>query len=210
MFKDRADAGQQLATALREYHNRKEGVVLGLARGGVVVAAVIAQALHLPLGVVVVRKVGAPGNEELGIGAVTEKGEAVVNPHLIAVLGVSQDYLQREIERQRQLAKTRSKLYSGHHVLELKGKIVILVDDGIATGSSMRAAIQEMRAQKVKQIILAVPVASPDSLRTFEKEVDQIVCLSTPVMFQAVAQAYKSFPQVTDDQVITLLHNQSQ
>ncbi|HSX03193.1 MAG TPA: phosphoribosyltransferase family protein, partial [Rhabdochlamydiaceae bacterium] len=135
LFKDRSDAGRQLVPLLQSYKEQENTLVLGLARGGVVTAFEIAKALNLPLGIVVVRKVGAPGNEELALGAVTEKGEGIFNDHLITLLGVSKDYLKRQIEKEKQVAKMRLELYLGKRPLpSVKGKTVILVDDGIATG----------------------------------------------------------------------------
>lgn len=206
LFKDRSDAGNQLVPLLRSYKGKENVIVLGLARGGVVTANEIAKALQLPLGVVVVRKVGAPGNEELALGAVTEKGEGIFNDHLISLLGVSPDYLKRQVEIEKQKAKARLELYLGERPApNLKGKTVILVDDGIATGASMRVAIQSVRNQGAKKIILAVPVAAPDALKKIEKEVDEVVCLLSPAYFEAVGSFYKKFEQTTDEEIINLL-----
>jgi putative phosphoribosyl transferase len=206
LFKDRADAGKQLSLALQAYKDQKGVVVLGLARGGVVVAYEVATALHLPLDVLVVRKVGAPGNEELAIGAVTESGEGIFNDALMAMLGVPPDYLKKETQRQKQMAHERATLYrQSHATLALKNQTVLLVDDGIATGSSMRVAIQAVRSQGAKKIVLAVPVAASESLSTIAKEVDEVVCLSQPHFFQAVGCFYKTFDQTTDEELIKLL-----
>ncbi len=206
IFKDRSDAGRQLVPLLTAYKNQENVVVLGLARGGVVTAYEVAKALQLPLGVVVVRKVGAPGNEELALGAVTETGEGIFNDHLITLLAVSKDYLKRQIEKEKKIAKARLELYLGTHPNpNVKGKTVILVDDGIATGASMRVAIHAMRVQGAKKIVLAVPVAAPDSLKKIQKEADEIHCLQTPTYFEAVGSFYKKFDQTTDDEIIALL-----
>ncbi len=206
LFKDRSDAGRQLVPLLQSYKEQENTLVLGLARGGVVTAFEIAKALNLPLGIVVVRKVGAPGNEELALGAVTEKGEGIFNDHLITLLGVSKDYLKRQIEKEKQVAKMRLELYLGKRPLpSVKGKTVILVDDGIATGASMRVAIHSLRSQGAKKIVLAVPVAAPDSLKKIEKEVDEVHCLQSPSYFEAVGSFYKKFDQTADEEIIRLL-----
>ncbi len=206
LFKNRQEAGSQLAARLQAYKELGDVLVLGLARGGVVTACEVAKALHLPLNVVVVRKVGAPYNEELALGAVTASGEGIFNDHLIAVLGVSPEYLKREVEKQKKLAQQRLDFYRGSlPAPDLEGKSVILVDDGIATGASMRVAIRSVRGEKAKKIILAVPVASPDSLRQIEKEVDEVVCLSCPSFFEAVGSFYRDFGQTSDEEIGVLL-----
>lgn len=206
MYKDRSDAGKQLVPLLKAYRNHKETIVLGLARGGVVTAYEVAKGLGLPLNVIMVRKVGAPDNEELAIGAITETGEGIFNDHLIALLGVSTDYIKREVEKQKLLAQERLSRYRANcPLLNLKGKIVILVDDGIATGASMRVAIKSVKQLGAKKIVLAVPVAAPDSLQGLEKEVDEVVCPSKPLFFQAVGVFYREFEQTSDEEVIHLL-----
>jgi len=206
IFKDRKEAGKKLAQSLGKYKNSPEAVVIGLARGGVIVAFEVAQALQLPLDVLVVRKIGAPDNEELALGAITEKGEALYNERLVSMLHVSKDYLIRQGEKERKIAEQRSKLYrSNYPSLELQGKSVILVDDGIATGATTRVAVKALRSQKVKQIVLAVPVAAPDSLHQLQKEVDEVYCLSSPAFFEAVGAFYEHFEQTTDDEIINLL-----
>jgi putative phosphoribosyl transferase len=208
LFKDRRDGGHQLAQQLLKYKGQKDTIVLGLARGGVVVAAEVATALHLPLNVIVVRKIGAPNNEELAVGAIAEHGEGIFNDHLIALIGVSSEYLQREIERQKKILQERLILYRGSaSPLELKGKMVILVDDGLATGASMRAAIESVRSAAVKKIILAVPVAAPDSLDQMRRDVDEVVCLSSPPSFQAVGSFYRVFDATSDSEIVQLLQS---
>jgi putative phosphoribosyl transferase len=206
IFKDRKEAGKQLAQALEKYKNQPEAVVVGLARGGVIVAFEVAKALRLPLDVLVVRKIGAPGNEELALGAITEKGEAFYNERLVSMLHVSKDYLVQQGKKERQLAEKRSSLYRrGHPPIDLQGKTIILVDDGIATGATTRAAIKALKARKVKKMILAVPVAAPDSLHQLEKEVNEVCCLSSPSFFEAVGASYEHFDQATDEEIIRLL-----
>ncbi len=206
LFKDRRDAGRQLVPHLSKYKDQKDVIVLGLARGGVVTAFEVASGINVPLNVIVVRKIGAPGNEELAVGAIAEHGEGVFNEHLIGILDVSQDYLQKEIERQKKILKERLDQYRGNAPTpSLKDKTVVLVDDGIATGASMRIAIKSVRDAGAKKIVLAVPVAAPDSLRKIEEEVDEVVCLSSPVFFEAVGAFYKAFEQTSDEEVIHLL-----
>ena len=206
LFKDRREAGSQLASKLTQYQGLKNVIVLGLARGGVVTAAEVADALHAPLNVIVVRKIGAPDNEELALGAIAEHGEGIFNEELIGLLGVSPHYLQREVERQKLILKSRLDLYRGSAPApELKGKVVILVDDGIATGASMRVAIQSLRQAGVKKLVMAVPVAAPDSLERIAQEVDETVCLASPHQFGAVGFFYRSFEQTSDEEVVRLL-----
>jgi putative phosphoribosyl transferase len=206
IFRDRQEAGMQLSAKLMEYKGKSDVIVMGLARGGVVVAYEIAKNLQLPLDVVVVRKIGAPGNEELALGAITASGEGIFNDHLITLLGVSSDYIKHQIEKEKALAKKRLELYFGKRPRrEFKGKTIILVDDGIATGASMRVAIHSMKSEGAKKIVLAVPVAAPDSLRKIEKEVDQVVCLSSPAFFESVGGFYKTFDQTSDEEIIKIL-----
>lgn len=210
LFKDRQDAGKQLAQQLVKYKHQDHAIILGLARGGVVTAAEMAHALGLPLNVLIVRKIGAPGNEELAIGAISEMGEGVFNDHLIGMLAVSSDYIKKEVERQRHILKERLLLYrKDSSALLVKNKTVILVDDGIATGASMKAAIGSVRHAGPKKTILAVPVAAPHALKKLSKEVDEIVCLSSPSFFEAVGSFYRVFDQTTDDEVVQLLANLS-
>lgn len=211
LFNDRADAGRELALHLQQYKQAKESVVVGLARGGVVTAYEVAHALGLPLQVIVVRKIGAPNNEELALGAITEKGEAVYNDHLLAILGISSDYIKREAEREKRAAQTRSQLYRGSAApLDVENKRVILVDDGIATGATVLAAIKSIRANHPQSITLAAPVAAPDSLKKIKKEVEEVVVLFSPVFFGAVAAFYRHFDQTSDEEVIHLLQSTRQ
>ncbi len=210
LFRDRHDAGKQLVQSLSKYKGKKDAIVLGLARGGMVTAFEVAAGLNLPLNVIVVRKIGAPGNEELALGAIAEHGDGIFNEELIGMLGVSADSLKKEVARQKKILNERLALYRGKSPAPLlKGKTVILVDDGIATGASMRVAIQSVREADAKKIVLAVPVAAPDSMRKIEKEVDEVVCLSIPAFFQAVGAFYRDFDQTSDEEVIDLLKKSS-
>ncbi len=208
MFKDRKEAGARLAERLTSYRGCKEAMVLGLARGGVVVAYEIAQALSLPLNVLVARKLGAPSTPELAIGAVTEEGETLLNPPIIAFVGASHTYIQSEVERQQKLAKERAALYRRVSPLgELKGKIVILVDDGIATGATMLVEIQSLRKRGVSKIIAASPVAAGQAWRAIQALVDEAICLDLQESFLGISTFYDNFAQVEDETIISLLKN---
>ncbi len=205
-FKDRIDAGIQLAEQLKRYTKEPNAIVLGLARGGVVVASEVASLLKLAFDVLVVRKLRAPENEELAIGAIAERGDLVLNESLLGVLGVTNAYIEREIEVQKELACKRGAMYrEGRRSLPLEGKIVILIDDGIATGASMRAAILAVRASGASKIVLATPVASSEALTALSQEVNETVCVYTPFVFPAVGSFYKSFLQISDSDVMHLL-----
>ena len=209
LFKERKDAGHRLAQALSKHEAKPQTLILALPRGGVVVGFEVAAALSLPLDIVCPRKIGAPFNPELAIGAVTETGENILSDDLIRSLGVSEAYIQEAIKREKREALRRLAYYRQKRPpRELKGKTVILVDDGLATGSTMRAAIKTCRAEKVQHLILAVPVAPPDTLQHIKQEVDQVICLSAPPSFQAVGQYYSHFDPTSDEEVIALLTKQ--
>jgi putative phosphoribosyl transferase len=206
IFADRRDAGERLAAALD--HLRGEAVVvLGIPRGGVEVAKVVAQELGAPLDVVIPRKIGAPGNPELGLGAVAEDVE-VLDEHLIRVLAVSEDYLTQEIARQREEITRRSSAYRrGRPPIALEGKIAVIVDDGVATGGTAVAALRWAHAHGAKRVVLAVPVAPVEATRRLQADADEIVVLASPEPFYAVGQWYRSFPQTSDERVVELLSN---
>ncbi len=207
VFSNRSEAGRMLAAALASYQGARV-VVLGIARGGLPVAREVAEALGAPLDIVVVRKLGAPGQPELGIGAVVDGDHprAIFNQEVIESLGVGDDYLNREIERQLKEIKRRELEYRGAQVaVPLAGKTVIVVDDGIATGSSVRAALRGARRAKPKQLILAVPVAPAETVEALRDDADHIVCLETPENFFAVGQFYRDFHQVSDGEVKQIL-----
>lgn len=206
LFKDRYEAGNKLAEMLEKYRGQSQTVVVGLARGGVVVAHALAKALNLPLDVVVIRKIGAPLQEELAVGAIDEEGHGFFNDGIIQALNISPAYLQEEIEKQKKLAQQRAALYrQGGKKTDVKGKTVIVVDDGIATGASIKAALYALKQKGVKKIILAVPVAPPETLKSLAKAVDETICLYTPAVFMAVGQFYRKFDQTSDEEVIKLL-----
>lgn len=207
MFKSRREAGQRLAAQLLPYKDERP-IVLALPRGGVPVAYEVAAALNAPLDVIVVRKLGAPGQPELGIGAVVDGDHprSVLNEDVLRVLAVSEDYLQREVALELQEIRRRQELYRGGRRPEaIEGRTVIVVDDGIATGGSVRAALRGVRRSRPKRLVLAVPVAPPETIESLRPEADEVVCLSTPVFFHAVGQFYENFRQTTDEEVIELL-----
>ena len=207
MFTDRADAGRQLAKKLERYRG-KEAVVLALPRGGVVTGHEIAEALKLPLDIIVVRKIGHPSSPEYAIGAVDEKGTTILNETETAAL--DQAWLREEIGRQRKEAQRRSTVYREKRMPRgLAGKIAIVVDDGIATGLTMRLAVRSVKAQKPEQIIVAVPVAPMESLRALKEEgAGDVIVLEPPEGFLgAVGAHYDRFEQVPDEEVIRLLQS---
>ncbi len=206
IFKDRVEAGVKLAARLEKFRSQPQTVVMGLARGGVVVAHAVAEALHLPLDVIVIRKVGAPDQEELAVGAVDEEGDGFLNQGIIRTLNISPEYIQKEVDHQKKVAQQRAALYrKGKKKTDIQGKTVIVVDDGIATGASVRAALLGLKKKGAAKIVLAVPVAAADSLKSLSKEVDETVCLYDPSNFMAVGQFYQKFDQISDDEVLKLL-----
>jgi len=207
VFDDRVDAGRKLAARLLKY-KAQNPVVLGVPRGGVPVAFEVARALNAPLDVIIVRKLGAPGQSELGIGAVVDGDhpETILNREVMSALRVSRDYLEREIHNQLKEIHRRNQVYrSGRPRIELKDRTVIVVDDGIATGGSIRAALRGVRQQGPKRVILAVPVGPAETIESLGDEVDEVVCLSTPPMFFGIGEFYSDFHQLADAEVIRLL-----
>lgn len=204
MWRDRTDAGCDLGEELarRGYADRSDVIVLGLPRGGVEVAKAVADRLGAPLDVVVVRKVGAPGNPEFAAGAVDADGNVHENPYA----GVSADWLRRaaapeQAEAQRRLAAYRA----GRRALDVKGRVAIVVDDGVATGLTAEAALGWLRGRGAARTVLAAPAIAPDTVQRLKAQADEIVALESPSGFSAVGQFYESFPQLTDDEVTRLL-----
>ena len=205
-FRDRREAGQLLAERLQFLQGRENLLVLGIPRGGVVVAAEVARALNAPLDVFIARKLGAPHNPELAVGAVASSGKVVLDEHLIAALRVPESYLEAEIERQRAEIQRRMRAYRGSRPPpDFKDKIVILTDDGVATGATMRAAIQALKETDLQELIVALPVGPPDTVQELANMVDRMVCLHTPAFFWAVGGFYEDFSQTSDQEVIRLL-----
>jgi putative phosphoribosyl transferase len=205
IFTDRRDAGRRLARALEEYKNT-ESVVLAIPRGGVVVADEVASFLNLPLSLIIPRKIGAPGNPELAIGATAGEGQVVLNNDVVRYLNISEDYIKNAVKKENEEIKRRQASYlHGESQPDLSGKNVIIIDDGIATGSTAQASIIAVKAKNPKKTILAVPVAPIDAASKFKGLLDDFVVLDTPVDFYAVGQFYKNFNQTTDGEVIEIL-----
>ncbi|MBI3944641.1 MAG: phosphoribosyltransferase [Armatimonadetes bacterium] len=206
VFDDRTDAGRRLAEALMEYRGRRDVVVLGVPRGGGVVAYEVACALGAPLDVVVSRKIPAPGNPELAIGAVAPDGSVVMDPMAERYLAVTDDYVQRAVAEEVAEIHRRMEAYRGDRPpVPLEGKTVIVVDDGIATGATVLATLRGLRAQNPKELVLAIPVGPPASIERLAPEADRVVALQTPEFFYAVGEWYRDFRQVSDEEVINLL-----
>jgi putative phosphoribosyl transferase len=206
-FEDRVDAGRRLAELLlARGYTGEDTVVLGLPRGGVPVAYEVATALGAPMDVCVVRKVGAPGFQELGLGAVAEGGVAFLNERLMEEVGVTEDMLREALRREASQVEERvARFRGGAEPLELQGKTVILVDDGIATGGTVRAALQALQVRRPGRLVLAVPVAATQTLEELRSQVDDVVCvLPTPALY-AIGQWYANFRQVPDEEVVELL-----
>ena len=207
-FKDRQDAGQQLAAKLSKYKNKADVIVIGLPRGGVVTAAEVAKELKVPLDIIVPRKIGAPGNPEFAIGAITEDGEGIINQDTVAMYGIPQDYIDSTIAEEKKEAERRLKSYRGDRLpLKLEGKTVLLVDDGVATGSTMRAAVASAKAKKAKKVVVAIPVIAADTVSTIEAESDEVIYVDAPEWFGAVGRFYEEFDQTEDEEVIEILSN---
>jgi putative phosphoribosyl transferase len=205
-FKDRVDAGRQLAQALSHYRNR-QGIIYPLPRGGIVLGIEIARDLHMPLDLIIPRKIGHPYNPEYAICAVTEHGEPICNEHELA--RVDHAWFEEEVRNERQEARRRRELYLGDKKpLDVKDKTAILVDDGIATGLTMRAAIQDVKQRKPAHIVVAVPVSPTDTAEQLKQEVDEVIALDIPEFYLgAVGAYYDDFAQVTDAEVIELLQS---
>jgi putative phosphoribosyl transferase len=203
-FEDRAEAGRAVARALERLAGR-DVVVLAIPRGGVEVGAEISRAHGWPLDLVIPRKIGAPGNPELGLGAVAP-GVRVLDERMLRTLGVSPGYLDREIAEQEEEIRRRAEAYRrGRPPVELRDRVAVVVDDGVATGGTAAAALRWARSQDAARVVLAVPVAPAEAVRRLAEECDEVVCLDTPEPFMAVGQWYRSFPQTSDDQVVALL-----
>ena len=206
MFADRRDAGDQLISRLKEYKDQQGVIVLSLPRGGVATGYEIARSLNIPLDIVIVRKIGFPGQPELAIGAVSETGTVVLNTSIISTYGVPKEYIEREVSRQKEEISRRVKLYrKGKWLSGLEGKTVILVDDGVATGATMKVAIATLREEKLNKLVVALPVAPSSVAEEIEKIVDEFICIETPFDFMAVGSYYDDFTQVSDKEVVEIL-----
>jgi len=206
MFRDRVEAGDVLAGQLGHHAGRDDVLVLGLPRGGVPVAARVARALVAPLDVFVVRKLGVPGHEELAMGAIASGGVQVVNEQVVDRLGLSEAVLRQAAQAEgRELARREQRYREGRGPPDLAGRVVILVDDGLATGSTMRAAVAAARRLGPTRVVVAVPTAPASTCQRLREEADEVVCATTPRPFRAVGYSYRSFPQTSDEEVRSLL-----
>ena len=205
-FPNRAEAGRLLAEKLEKYAGRDDVIVLGLPRGGVPVAYEVAKSLRVPLDVFIVRKLGVPGFEELAAGALASGGVRVLNKDVLRALPNADEIIESVTAKETAELERREKSYRDDRPApELRDRVVILVDDGLATGATMRAAVKALRQRGVAKIVVAVPVGPPDTCREFEDEADETICASTPEFFQAVGQYYEDFSQTSDEEVRDLL-----
>jgi predicted phosphoribosyltransferase len=206
LYEDRREAGRRLAQKLSRYADRTDVIVLGLPRGGVPVAFEVAQALGAPLDVFLVRKLGVPGHQELAMGAIASGGVRVLNEEVVRGLGVSAQVIDRVAAREQRELERRERAYRGDQPApEVRGRTAILVDDGLATGASMKAAVNALRVRGPARIVVAVPVAPPETCAEFRDDVDEVVCAATPRPFFGVGAWYQDFSQTTDSQVKALL-----
>jgi len=210
-FSNRTEAGQLLAEKLAKYAGRTDVIVLGLPRGGVPVAYEVAKRLGVPLDVFIVRKLGVPGFEELAAGAIASGGVRVFNEDVVRAIPHAEEAIEVVTIRETAELERREQSYrDGRPAPELRDRIVILVDDGLATGATMRAAVKALRHRGTAKIVVAVPVGPPDTCREFEEEADETICASVPEFFQAVGQYYEDFSQTSDDEVRELLARAAQ
>ena len=211
IFQDRTDAGQELAARLTKYANRPDVLVLALPRGGVPVAYEVAKKIGAPLDVFLVRKLGVPGHEELAMGAIASGGVRVINEDVVRFLNIPDEVIDAVAADEQQELERRGSAYRDERPPpDVKGRVVILIDDGLATGSTMRAAAAALRKQGPARIVVAVPVSAPETCNEFRSEVDEVVCAVTPEPFRGVGLWYKDFSQTTDEEVRELLERARQ
>jgi predicted phosphoribosyltransferase len=206
IYRDRVEAGRALASLLRDYADRPDVTVLALPRGGVPVAFEVARALHAPLDVFLVRKLGVPGHEELGMGAVASGGVIVLNEQVVRALGIPSRAIESVAEREQRELERREHVYRGDRPPpNVRGRTVILVDDGLATGGTMLAAVRALRQEQPARIVVAVPIAARETCDLLRQEADEVVCAATPEPFHAVGVWYQDFTQTSDNEVRELL-----
>ena len=206
VFRDRFEAGEFVAQKLIKYANDPNTNVIALPRGGVPVAAVIAKRLHLPLDIFFVKKIPSPYNPEAAIGAITENGDEFVNERAIMMLNVSRPYIEEQEQAIMQKIRQKRALYNKPRI-PVEGKRAILVDDGVATGASMYLAAKALKKEGAKEVVIAVPIAPPDSIALLKEAADEVVVLDVPADFMAVGQFYQDFHQLDDDEVMELLRD---
>jgi len=205
-FEDRIQAGRLLGEALTRYAKRDDVIILALPRGGVPVGFEVAQIINAPLDIMLVRKLGTPGQEELAMGAIASGGVCVLNDDIVAAIDISQEEIEAAATRERKELERRERAYRGNQPPPaIENHCVILIDDGLATGASMLAAVAGLKQRKPAAIVVAVPVAPPDTVQRLQEEADDVVCLATPEPFSAVGRWYREFPQTSDDEVKSLL-----
>ena len=211
IFENRIEAGKLLSKKLTKYKNKKNTTVIGLPRGGIITANQISKELNLPLDIIVTRKIGAPHNPELAIGAVTQDGQIIIDKDIVELIKADEKHINQIAKKEKIEAERRLKLYRGkREPLNLINQTIILTDDGIATGNTIKAAIKYAKKIGVKKIILAIPIAPKEKIRSFKKEVDEIICLEQPLEFYGIGQFYKNFEQITDEQVINLMKEKNE
>ncbi len=205
-FSNRSDAGRRLALRLEHYARIPNLLVLALPRGGVPVAYEVARALQSPLDVMLVRKLGVPGQEELAMGAIASGGIRVISENVVHALNIADREIAIAAATEQHELDRRERAYrAGQPSLNVRGKTVVLIDDGLATGATMRAAIAALRAQKAERLVVAVPIAAGETCSALNREVEEVICLYTPAFFLSVGQGYEDFSQITDEQVRELL-----
>lgn len=208
-FSNRIDAGKQLAVGLKQYADRDDVLVLALPRGGVPVAYEVARALNAPLDLLLVRKLGVPGHEEFAMGAIASEDTVFINESTVKSLHIDKQTVDNVIQKeQRELQKREALFRDARPKVEVKGRTVIIVDDGLATGATMKAAIQALRQRQPAAIVLAVPTAPRDVINDFEDDVEDVICLMTPEPFGGVGRWYMDFPQTSNETVLEYLHSQ--
>jgi predicted phosphoribosyltransferase len=208
MFQDRKEAGLKLAEKLTQYSGEKDVTVIALPRGGVAIGAEIAQKIGAPLDVIITHKIGFPGEPEFAIGAIAENGRLELNDRIVERYNIPQSYLDEEIKRQKAEIERRITTYrSGKKLPSVKDKTIILVDDGVATGFTMIAAIKALKEEGIKKLVVAIPLSPKDTFAKLKTLSDEIICLETPEFFIAIGNFYCDFEQVTDDEVKELMQN---
>jgi predicted phosphoribosyltransferase len=208
IFSNREEAGKILGAKIKEKGYVKDCIALGIPRGGVIVAKEVAKAINCKFDIIIPRKLRAPFNPELAFGAISSDDSLVIDKSLVSLLNISEEYIEQEKQTQLdEIKRRRIKYKKGKPFPDVKGKIVILVDDGIATGATMKAGVISIRKKEPEKVVVAVPVASPQSVEELREMADEIICLYAPAYFAAVGQFYMEFPQTSDDEVIEILES---